>query len=219
MILRRSSVGGRISFYTDTLNNQTTKDDILKFYGVYMIPPKPANERKLPKIPQIQTFQLDLDYVDEGCFKKLKEIQKHGWWSVMIRCVKFSLHFITVMLLLFLGAMVFAAIEDPITDKNIDSHPKVEEVTKREHLKYGNKTLLWKYLQRKYDIRLNESDQNSLLGDLDFFFDAVKDVENKIIYQTQVEDRRFIFTKWFYFATISTTTIGKMFLILPVVRH
>ena len=43
----------------------------------------------------------------------MEKVKLQKWWSPVIRFVKFIFHFIVVMLVLFIGASVFAIIEDP----------------------------------------------------------------------------------------------------------
>ena len=187
----------------------TTREDILNLYNGYILPKKYSNHRKLPDIPQV----VDVEIPEEtNCFRKLK--RKYTWGSTLVRFLKFLIHFGVVMLSLFFGAIVFAMIEDPLPDEKtvtVASELKHNRSYTVKDLKSGNKDILWLYLHQKYAIELNEMEKTTFLSDMGFFLRSLNASQEAEKYKKQVEDRQFIFTKWFYFATISTTTIGMNF--------
>ena len=117
--------------------------------------------------------------------------------------------------ILFGGAIVFSYLEDPEPTNNDGQDDNVtgENSTEEKYVfETVNRTNLWVALQRKYNlVNISFDDQTieNFLIDIDQHLETVK--EEKIMQQREEDrkDRLKIFRKWFYFANIATTTIGK----------
>lgn len=131
---------------------------------------------------------------------KNTEIKRKGcqrFRPVTVSIISFFLHFGAVMGILFGGAMVLAAIEDPPPPKTNTTHIDAP-------LPVFNKTELYKKLTRDlkktHDINITAEQLKSLIGWYKNFKKAEK--------VPKLENQKFIFLKWLYFAVVTTTTIG-----------
>ena len=151
---------------------------------------------------------------EENKYACISFLKTHGYWNPLINTVKFLLHFIVVMVLLFCGAMVFARFEDPLeNDHQVENNTKniinTSVDSKGGNVSaYMNTSLFWTNMMVKYNININEQFQEELMQDIKRFVLRVENREKTINYEKQVHNRRFIFMKWFYFVIIATTTIG-----------
>ena len=67
------------------------------------------------------------------CQQKMKVLKKKPYWGPFVKSVKFSVHFMVVMVILYCGACVFARLEDPdimyrndnISDTNTTTEPPI----------------------------------------------------------------------------------------------
>lgn len=167
----------------------------------------------------------------------LKVLRKKRCWNPLVKVFKFVVHFAVVMLVLFLGAVVFARIEDRIGYDHdntawhlISSYAKQQEngaqvelengklpksySYKSDNFCNGNATVFWWFVKNKFNISLNEKDKLVFLESTAYFLDAVAEREEMLNEEIKIRDRQFVFTKWFYFMTIATTTIGDWFVYL-----
>ena len=64
---------------------------------------------------------------DEKCFAYLKGA---GCWEQIVKTVHFVIHFLSVMVLLYIGAMVFALLEDPELFYPEANHPEKVQLLK-----------------------------------------------------------------------------------------
>ena len=78
------------------------------------------------------------------------------------------------------------------------------------------RTEFWRYISRKYDIKLTEEQRaTSLIDEVQHWISIEDERAERRAYHVRNSDRKFIMLKWFYFATVTTTTIGKVFLLFP----
>ena len=154
---------------------------------------------------------------EESKYARISFLKKHGYWNPLINTVKFLLHFIVVMVLLFCGAMVFARFEDPLeniltndhNENNTNNYINTSVDSKFGNFSaYMNTSLFWTNMMGKYNINIDEQFQEELMQDIKLFVVQEENREKTINYEKQVHNRRFIFMKWFYFVTVATTTIG-----------
>ena len=136
---------------------------------------------------------------------------------ILVRAIKFMLHFGAVMAILFGGAIVFSYLEDPAPDPNY-MKPEVKVMTPifdsnstvtKYNFSSPNQTAVWKALQHKYGFHsMNDSALSTFFADISLHVEEVKKEEKRQSIEEERKDRFHIFRKWFYFANIAMTTIG-----------
>ena len=202
--------------------------------------------KKLPQV-DVNAMAKNVNVIAKNIDQMAKTVHKsvfdHWWCSPLIRAIRFTLNFMLVMGVLFGGALVFSAIEDPEPGPN-ESETLPNDGFCRVKVQRGNVTVCrkkgdgtpifdYKTLNRTA-ISLNLRDQLNLTLHLvrkrsgrkrridDVTISKMEEVfrtylgyrEEAEVYAESFKDRRDnrqkIFRKWFYFANIVSTTIGKL---------
>lgn len=179
-------------------------NDIYRYYGLALI----QQELFVIQPPAIAKKTAEKKMT---CLKKLKSKK---WWNPLMKFLRFTMLFLIVMGILFAGATVFVLLEDPV-DKYSEEVKNTSDLLihrtnlSKDDFSDGNVTLFRLYLQQRYKINIGVTDQEDFLLDVIYFRDAITRRIDKEKKKEQLKDRTNIFIKWFYFATIATTTIGK----------
>lgn len=178
-------------------------NDIYRYYGLALI----QQELFVIQPPAIAKKTAEKKMT---CLKKLKSKK---WWNPLMKFLRFTMLFLIVMGILFAGATVFVLLEDPV-DKYSEEVKNTSDLLihrtnlSKDDFSDGNVTLFRLYLQQRYKINIGVTDQEDFLLDVIYFRDAITRRIDKEKKKEQLKDRTNIFIKWFYFATIATTTIG-----------
>ena len=145
-------------------------------------------------------------------------LKTHGYWSPLMETIKFLIHFVFVMSLLFGGAILFALIEDPETNILTDIimgnsvHQNPTNIVLNSTKGISTYTLanesFWNHVEGKYNISVRAHARVLLMKEFKNFIIEEKKRAEMIAHQTLHKDNMFVFLKWFYFVTIATTTIG-----------
>ena len=147
-------------------------------------------------------------------------LKLRGYWNPLVKSITFLIHFLLVVASLFGGAMFLAMIEDPIMplrtdalDQN-DTFANVTKITINSTIQSSrtksadNESYLWQQLQKEFNITLNADSRNLMINKFKSFIIEEEKRSEQIAYERKHQDRKFVFLKWFYFVTITTTTIG-----------
>ena len=135
-----------------------------------------------------------------------------------IKGVTFVFHFLVVMTILFLGAIVLVLLEDPdvFHKDNNSTFVNKSRIYNRsaEHAEAPSIDLaaFWRSVQKKYNFTLDEKFHDDLWSDIDSHMEELKLTSDHhhtdtIRYKVK-RDRKFIIMKWFYFVVVASTTIG-----------
>lgn len=148
-----------------------------------------------------------LSEIDADKTKCCWSIKSTPYWGYFIKVLKFLAHFIVVMLILFISALVFAELEDP------ESKTQKLEITNCKN----NKSLeaqssilctFWQDLRKDFKLNVSRHQQDLLLKKFKEYFAAKNDEDKKIHYHNKHKHKDYVYMKWFYFAVVTTTTIG-----------
>ena len=161
------------------------------------------------------------------CPKKLT-LKTHCWKkdgrSHIRFTVKFFLHFFGVMLVMYCGAVVFAVLEDP--DVMFPSSSTTEQSNIQQNITLrsdtynvknsteSNSTLFGNIMKNKYNISMSLDLQEKFEEDMRLYFSSklnaslVSHEDATTTDDHEPATRHYVIMKWFYFVTISTTTIG-----------
>lgn len=168
---------------------------------------------RLQSILQNQSSPEVIETLETEETKKFSFLRKHGLYTPLVKVCETFLHFIAVLLLLFVGAIVFSAIEDPIKDGSKTGVTNVNKSVKNgnpsnANFKYIENKTFWKELKKKYGIDVKKGKRDLLLDDVSSFLLVDRSIKEQIAYEIDHRDRNFVLLKWFYFVSIATTTIG-----------
>lgn len=118
--------------------------------------------------------------------------------------------------MLFVGAFVFAAIEDPPVDTKTklggDYIRIIHKDVPLSHYNPANFTnrhdSFWFQIKYKYGITLPKPTRNKFLKEMRLFIAEERQRRKRLAYNKEMSDRTSVVMKWFYFLTIASTTIG-----------
>ena len=137
-----------------------------------------------------------------------------SYWSVVavIKAVKFVLHVVLVMSLLYCGAVVFAIIEDPDIMLSTDTHNLVVS-SSNDSSDVRNMSAMINIMEVKYNISKKQresfrKDIHNLVGRPEREHEGETHDLGEEEEGPHRRDKHFILTKWFHFVVIATTTIG-----------
>lgn len=134
----------------------------------------------------------------------MQKIKSQRWWRPFIRFLKFAFHFIVVMLLLGFGAFGFALIEDPYHDPH-----QTNETNDLAKVSKNIDDQFWEQLKLKYNFSVNIQIRDGFLKEIVEHEAGKNKIKTDQKKDKKLEDRWYIFKKWFYFVSIATTTIGR----------
>ena len=161
--------------------------------------------------------------------KLLVRAQGTKYWQPFGKSLQLIIHFIAVMLVLSIGAIVLAFLEDPDIMYGHDHHGAIDSKNKSvinsslskryvESMHRGKDDedkMFWLSMQNRYNYTVENELQHYFLKEvkdyLDRRYNQPKHITRIHIHRPKgiaIRDRGFIFMKWFYFATVATTTIG-----------
>ena len=173
-------------------------------------PPEQQQNRRPESLTVTELKNIIHTQRKRGCVQILKD---NGLWDPIMETVKFLVHFGIVMGLLFCGAWVFMQLEEPETENMHAYHVRpityAQHMTNRSHFIYPVDTLsLWKKAHKKYGVNISAHSRSSLIEDVKKIVAKRKEYRASISRRLELEDRDFVWMKWFYFTVITTTTIG-----------
>lgn len=154
-------------------------------------------KRKVKKPPEPCKLK-DISATGQGLLQASKD---RGVWAPTMKFIKFVLHFGIVVGVLFCGAWVFANFEDPLPDPEHNA----TQATMNNNITMSP---LWENLEKKYNMKLNLSQRKTLLDKMRPIISDLETRKAEIKDMVLRRDREYIWMKWFYFTTITTTTIG-----------
>ena len=140
-----------------------------------------------------------------------------GYWDTVVATIKFLVHFIVVICMLFIGAFVFAAIEDPpIDDDDVKLSNQYLRILQKDVPlsdynpdNYTNsKDAFWAQIKYKYELKIPGGSQDKIMDDMRHFIDHEQRKYELMAHHKKMRDRAYVIMKWFYFLTIASTTIG-----------
>lgn len=200
---------------SDEIPVNDVKEDVLELYG----PLLQQQETNVNEKSEEETNACNA--ADESkCKHCIHNIRSHRFWGPFVKFVKFTVHFLTVMLFLCAGAMAFSHLEDPY-EANVSSNLEFSRVKKTAKdftqndtkITKSNETLelekIWKSITGNYNFNISHDMQEKFVEQVAEYYEKKKKLNEKVKSEGKRVDRMYIFKKWFYFVTIATTTIGK----------
>ena len=143
-----------------------------------------------------------------GCVQLLKD---NGLWEPIIETIKFLVHFGIVMGLLFCGAWVFMQLEEPEPESKLKlslSHFSNTTWPNTTNVMHSDSPFLWTKVQQKYKVNVSDNLRYSFIADVKEMILKRQQYRDMVARRAELEDREFVWMKWFYFTVITTTTIG-----------
>ena len=200
---------------SDKIPVNDVKEDVLELYG----PLLQQEESNVNEKAEGETNASNVE--DESkCKNCIHKTRSHRFWGPFVKFVKFTVHFLTVMLFLCAGAMAFSHLEDPY-EANVSNNLDFSRVKKTAKdftqndtkITKSNETLelekLWKSIIANYNFNISHDMQEKFVEEVAEYYKKKKKLKEKIKSERKRVDRMYVFKKWFYFVTIATTTIGK----------
>lgn len=181
------------------------KEDVLELYGPLLL----QEETNVNEKAEGEANACNAED-ESNCKHCIHKTRSHRFWGPFVRFVKFTVHFLTVMLFLCAGAMAFSHLEDPY---EADVSNTVEFSRVKKDLTKRNETLqlekLWKSIIENYNFNISHDLQEKFVEEVAEYYKKKKKLNEKTKSERKRVDRMYVFKKWFYFVTIATTTIGK----------
>lgn len=205
---RKASAGSRKTSANSRKNSSSSViNDIDRLYNIKN---KKRDVHKLEKCADENVNEEDSDM--DGACSCYNRIRKKPCWKPFKRIVFFILHFLTVLLVLLCGALVFSHIEDPAPEPAVTDRSEGAGNIARNFSDVLRNTsdLFWSSLQLRYSVDIADSgEREQFLEDVSLYIKEKKEAFEAEKHRKELEDRFFVVSKWVYFGTVACTTIGK----------